>query len=93
MVFDPAVLLLDEPTANLDPLNILEFERLVVDIHKRQGKPIILVTHDLGQAERFSQQILFLARGRFLKYGPTRQVLQQPQDETAQRFLSRQIAV
>jgi tungstate transport system ATP-binding protein len=89
MVFDPEVLLLDEPTANLDPHNAFEFERLIADIHGQQGKTIILVTHDLGQAERLSQQILFLHQGRLLESGPTPQVLRQPQNNTTRLFLNR----
>ena len=93
MVFNPEVLLLDEPTANLDPLNTLEFERLIADIHGRQGKTIILVTHDLGQAERLSQQVLFLVQGRLLEYGPTNQVLRQPKNELTRVFLNRGLVV
>ncbi len=93
MVFDPAVLLLDEPTANLDPLNTLEFERLLADIHGRQGKTIVLVTHDLGQAERLSQQLLFLHQGRLIESGPTGQVFQHARNETTQRFFSRHLVV
>ena len=93
MVFDPAVLLLDEPTANLDPLNTLEFERLIVNIHGRQGKTIILVTHDLGQAERLSQQVLFLAQGRLIECGPADQIIRQPKNDITRLFLNRGLVV
>jgi tungstate transport system ATP-binding protein len=93
MVFDPEVLLLDEPTANLDPHNAFEFERIIADIHGQQGKTIILVTHDLGQAERLSQQILFLHQGRLVESGPTQQVLRQPQNDKTRLFLSRGLVV
>jgi len=87
MVFDPEVLLLDEPTANLDPHNTLEFERLIAEIHDG-GKTILLVTHDLGQAKRLSQQILFLAQGRLVESGPTDRVLRQPENEKTKLFLN-----
>lgn len=93
MAFNPQVLLLDEPTANLDPRNALEFERLIAHIHEQQDKTIILVTHDLGQAERLSQQILFLHRGALVESGPTGQVLKQPQHETTRLFLNRGLVV
>ena len=93
MVFDPEVLLLDEPTANLDPHNAFEFERIIADIHGQQGKTIILVTHDLGQAQRLAQQILFLHRGRLLESGPTERVLQQPENDTTRLFLNRGLMV
>jgi tungstate transport system ATP-binding protein len=93
MVFDPEVLLLDEPTANLDPHNAFEFERIIADIHEKQSKTIILVTHDLGQAERLSQQLLFLHRGHLLESGPTDRVFQQPENETTRLFFNRVLVV
>ncbi len=93
MVFDPEVLLLDEPTANLDPHNTFEFEQLISNIHQQQGKTIILVTHDLGQAERLSQQILFLHQGALLESGPSAQVLLHPKNETTRLFLNRGLVV
>jgi tungstate transport system ATP-binding protein len=89
MAFDPEVLLLDEPTANLDPRNIFEFERLISDIHVQQGKTIILVTHDFGQAQRLSQQLIFLHQGHLLESGPTDQMFRQPQNDKTRLFLSR----
>ena len=93
MVFDPEALLLDEPTANLGPHNTFEFEQLIADIHGQQGKTIILVTHDLGQAERLSQQTLFLHRGRLVESGSTSQVLQHPQNDATRLFLNRGLVV
>ena len=93
MVFDPEVLLLDEPTANLDPHNTFEFEKLISNIHQQQGKTIILVTHDLGQAERLSQQVLFLHRGAFVESGPKAQILLHPQNDTTRLFLNRGLVV
>jgi ABC-type methionine transport system ATPase subunit len=93
LVFDPEVLLLDEPTANLDPHNAADFEKLIADIHGQHGKTVILVTHDLGQAERLSQQVLFLHRGRLVESGPTERVLQQPRNDTTRLFLNRGLVV
>jgi tungstate transport system ATP-binding protein len=93
MIFEPEVLLLDEPTANLDPRNTFEFEQLIVDIHKSQGKTIILVTHDLGQAERLSQEVIFLAQGHLIEAGHTDRVLRQPKNETTKLFLNRGLVV
>ena len=93
MVFDPEVLLLDEPTANLDPHNAFEFERIIADIHGQQGKTIILVTHDLGQAQRLAQQILFLHQGRLLGIRSHGRVLQQPENDTTRLFLNRGLMI
>jgi len=93
MAFNPEVLLLDEPTANLDPYATFEFERLIADIPQQQGKTIILVTHDLGQAQRLSQRLLFLHRGRLVESGPTGLLLGQPEDNLTRQFLNRGLMV
>jgi tungstate transport system ATP-binding protein len=93
MIFEPEVLLLDEPTANLDPRNILEFEHLIADIHQREGKTIILVTHDLGQAERLSHEIVFLARGGLVESGPTAQILRHPHNDITNRFIAGKLVI
>ena len=59
----PEVLFLDEPTANLDPGSTAEIERIVQAIHDG-GTKIVLVTHNLGQARRLADEIVFLSGGR-----------------------------
>jgi len=59
----PDVLLLDEPTANLDPTNVSLIEDIVRDMNK-SGTTIIMATHNIPQAERLSDKILFLLYGR-----------------------------
>ncbi len=59
----PEVLFLDEPTANLDPGSTREIERIVQAIHEA-GTKIVMVTHNLGQARRLADEILFLHDGR-----------------------------
>jgi tungstate transport system ATP-binding protein len=91
MAFSPQVLLLDEPTASLDPRNTQECENLITKINRGWGKTIILVTHDLGQAERVSQQILFMHHGRIQETGPTAELIASPQNEQTKSFLARKI--
>lgn len=93
MAFSPQVLLLDEPTASLDPRNTQECENLITEINQRWGKTIILVTHDLGQAERVSRQILFMHHGRIHETGPTAQLIASPQHEQTKSFLARKIVL
>ena len=57
------------------------------------GKTIILVTHDLGQAKRLSQQILFLAQGRLMESGPTDRILRLPEKEITKLFLNRGLII
>jgi tungstate transport system ATP-binding protein len=83
----PEVLLLDEPTANLDPYAIHAFESMIAEI-KSRGAKIVLTTHDLGQARRLADEVLFLHRGRLLEQTPAARFFQVPESEEARTFVS-----
>lgn len=61
----PEVLLLDEPTSNLDPRSTRDIEKLLLEMHER-GTTLIMATHDLMQARRLASHILFLNRGHLV---------------------------
>ena len=82
----PQVLFLDEPTASLDPSATHQIEELVEAIHA-QGTKIVMTTHDLGQARRLGDEILFLHRGRLLERAPAEQFFTAPQNDLAQAFV------
>ena len=82
----PQVLFLDEPTASLDPAATHVIEEVIADIHA-QGTRIIMSTHDLGQARRLADEILFLHRGRLLECSPAEQFFSGPRNDLAQAFL------
>jgi len=63
----PRVLLLDEPCANLDPHSAAQVEKLIAEIHAG-GTRIVFSTHDLGQARRLADEVLFLADGRLCEH-------------------------
>jgi len=83
---EPEVLFLDEPTANLDPAATHVVEEIINEI-KKSGTTIIMSTHDLGQANRLADNILFLYRGRILENSPARQFFIAPKNDLAQSFL------
>jgi tungstate transport system ATP-binding protein len=83
---EPEVLLLDEPTANLDPSSTREVERVIQAIHDA-GTKIVLVTHNLGQARRLGDEILFLDRGRLLEISPAATFFTRPASPEAASFL------
>ncbi len=66
---EPEVLFLDEPTASLDPAATRMVEDIVRTIHA-QGTKVVMTTHDLGQARRLADDILFLHRGRLIDRAP-----------------------
>jgi tungstate transport system ATP-binding protein len=82
----PEVLFLDEPTANLDPGSTHEIERIVLDLHAA-GTKIVMVTHNLGQARRLGDEILFLHEGRLVERAPAERFLKRPESAEAARFL------
>jgi tungstate transport system ATP-binding protein len=82
----PQVLLLDEPTANLDPAATRAVETMLEQIDIG-GAKIIMTTHDLGQARRLADEVLFLHRGRLLEQAPAATFFSTPQSKEAAAFL------
>ncbi len=86
-VLDPEVLFLDEPTANLDPAATRAVEEMVLAI-AAHGTKIILTTHDLGQARRLADEVLFLHGGRLLEHGPAEAFFAAPATAEARAFIA-----
>ena len=82
----PQVLFLDEPTANLDPAATHVIEGAIMAM-AREGTKIIMTTHDLGQARRLADEVMFLHRGRLLEHAPARAFFAGPENEMARAFL------
>ena len=83
---NPEVLFLDEPTANLDPGATHEIERVIGAMHAA-GTKIVMVTHNLGQARRLGDEILFLHQGRLLERASADRFFKQPVSPEAAQFL------
>lgn len=83
----PAVLFLDEPTASLDPAATLAVEEIVTAIHQ-SGTKIIMTTHDLAQARRIADDVLFLHRGRAYEHTPAALFFTAPRSEEAAEFIA-----
>ena len=83
---NPEVLFLDEPTANLDPGATHEIERVVGAMHAA-GTKIVMVTHNLGQARRLADEILFLHQGRLLERASPDRFFKQPASVEAAQFV------
>jgi tungstate transport system ATP-binding protein len=85
-VLQPEVLFLDEPTASLDPAATRAIEEAIVAMHA-QGTTIVMATHDLGQAKRIADRVLFLHNGRLVEDTPSAKFFQQPQSPEAAAFI------
>jgi len=82
----PEVLFLDEPTASLDPTATREIER-VIQAFDAAGTKIIMATHNLGQARRLGDEVLFLHQGRLVERAPVEQFFSRPASTEAAAFI------
>jgi len=82
----PELLLLDEPTANLDPSATQAIESAIQSMHVA-GVKIVLITHNLGQARRLGDEIVFLAGGRIVEHAPVDRFLRAPASPAAAAFI------
>ncbi len=80
----PKLLLLDEPTANIDPYTTSEIEKMLL---ATTDTTIIMVTHNLAQARRVCDNIIMLHEGRIIESGSTAKILTEPETEEARRFI------
>lgn len=83
---NPEVLFLDEPTANLDPGATREVEAVIQAIHEG-GAKIIMTTHNLGQARRLGDEILFLNQGRLAEHSDAAAFFPKPRSAEANAFI------
>jgi tungstate transport system ATP-binding protein len=82
----PEVLFLDEPTANLDPGAARDVETLIGQI-RAGGTKIVMTTHNLGQAKRLGDEILFLSQGRLVERSPVDRFFAKPASAEAEAFI------
>lgn len=83
---EPQVLWLDEPTASLDPAATRAVEAIIEAIHAA-GTKIVMTTHDLGQARRLGDEILFLCKGRIVERAATADFFERPQSPLSRAFV------
>jgi polar amino acid transport system ATP-binding protein len=84
----PRLLLFDEPTSALDPEMTVEVLDLIAEL-RQEGRPLVLVTHEIGFARKVSDQVVFLHEGRVLEWGEAPQLFEQPSTPEMRRFLDK----
>jgi len=87
VVTAPEVLLLDEPTANLDPLSVVKIEELIASIIRQYGTTIIMATHDMSQGRRLASRIGVLINGEIIQAGDPREVFASPRSREVAEFV------
>lgn len=87
IVTEPEVLLLDEPTANLDPVSSDVIEDLIHRINKKSGTTIIMATHDMIQGQRLADRIGVIMDGKLVQTGSAGEIFYQPKGNAIARFV------
>lgn len=86
MAYEPAVLLLDEPTSDLDPRNTAIIENAVKEANAR-GLAVVIATHDMHQAERLADRVAVMIDGQLVEIGETKDVFSSPSTAQTRRFI------
>jgi tungstate transport system ATP-binding protein len=87
LVLEPEVLLLDEPTANLDPARVALVESVVREVHARQGTTVVWATHNLFQPQRVADRVALLLDGRLVEVAATGKFFKSPDDPRTAAFV------
>ena len=87
LVLDPEVLLLDEPTANLDPVSTAKIEQLISDVAQQHHTTMIMATHDMSQGQQLADRIGVLLGGRLAQTGNATDIFRSPQNEEVAHFV------
>ena len=87
IAIEPEVLLLDEPTANLDPISASRIEELITSIIQHYATAIIMATHDLSQGQRLADRVGVLMNGELLQTGDSRDIFTSPRNREVAEFV------
>ena len=86
LAVQPEVLLMDEPTSALDPISTSKIEDLMEDLKKKYT--VIVVTHNMQQSTRVSDQTAFFLVGEMVEFGDTKQIFSYPQDKRTEDYIT-----
>lgn len=87
LAYDPEVLLLDEPSSDLDPRNTAVLEEAIAEARDR-GIGVVVATHDMNQARRIADRTVVLLDDEIIEIGPTERIFEDPRDERTAKFIS-----
>ena len=87
LVIDPQVLLLDEPTANLDPYNVGLIEEIVREHNRVRGTTVVLVTHNVFQAKRLAHRVGLMLSGKIIEVQSNPAFFDSPSDPRTAAFV------
>jgi len=85
IAIEPEVILMDEPCAALDPISTLKIEELMRQLREKYA--VVIVTHNMQQAQRVADATAFMYLGELIEYAPTQNLFHSPQHELTQRYI------
>jgi len=87
IVYDPEILLLDEPTANLDPANVMKIEDIIKWLREEKNTTILLATHNIPQVRRLADRVGILINGELIEVNTKDAIFKDPKDKRSEAFL------
>jgi phosphate transport system ATP-binding protein len=86
LAVNPPVILMDEPTSALDPISTAKIEELVIKL--KNDVTVLIVTHNMQQAARISNQTAFFLMGELVENGPTNRIFTKPKDSRTEQYIT-----
>jgi tungstate transport system ATP-binding protein len=93
LAVDPKLLMLDEPTTSIDPKATFDIEKILNDVCNKYNINILMVTHNIAQAKRLCDNVIFMHKGKIIEYGKTEEILYNPQNQLTKRFIEGEIVI
>jgi tungstate transport system ATP-binding protein len=87
IVYDPEILLLDEPTANLDPANVMKIEDIIKWLREEKNTTILLASHNIPQVRRLADRVCILINGEVIEVNTKDAIFKYPGDKRSEAFL------
>ena len=88
IVIEPKLLLMDEPTANLDPTNSAIIEDIIREIVREKETTMVFSTHNMFQAKRLAHRVAHMYGGKIIEVGNTKDVFERPKNELTRKFIN-----
>jgi len=85
IAIEPEVLLMDEPCSALDPISTTKVEELMLQL--KEQYTIVIVTHNMQQAQRVADYTAFMYLGEVIEYGPTKELFENPKEELTRNYV------
>src|SRR3989304_2142143 len=88
IVYDPEILLLDEPTSNLDPANVAKIEDIIMKIRNERRTTIVIATHNIPQVRRIAERAGIMLDGELIEVNNKEEIFTSPEDPRVSAFLN-----